>query len=203
MAKAAAATLAEASSHNVPPAVFLKHYREIRDLKQAHAETGTAIARAKKAAKNDGVDLDALKILEKLADLDTDEAELQIKHLQIYAGWLELPIGTQLNIWGKPEAATVDAKAAEEQREWAAGGKGYEAGEAGHERETNPHEPGSAEYAAWDKSWARGHKVFLNDQKKIAGEMGKAANGANGTNGHTAPRKRGRPKSSEAQAASL
>ena len=127
------------------------------------------------------------------------KAELQIKHLQIYAGWLELPIGMQLDMWGKPAAATVDAKAAEEQREWAAGGKGYEAGEAGHERETNPHEPGSAEYAAWDKSWARGHKVFLNGQKKIAGEMGKAANGANG---HTAPRKRGRPRSSEAQAAS-
>jgi hypothetical protein len=190
-------SLAEASTHNVPPAVFLKHYRTIRDLRQAHAETGTAIARAKKSAKNDGVDLDALKMLEKLADLDTDEAELQIKHLQIYAQWLELPIGMQLNMFGQPEPATVDAQAAAEQREWAAGGKGYEAGEAGHERETNPHEAGSAEFVAWDKSWTRGQKVWLSSQRKIAAEMGKKANG---TNGATAPRKRGRPKSSEAEA---
>lgn len=202
MAKAAA-SLAEASSHNVPPAVFLKHYREIRDLKQAHAETGTAIARAKKAAKNDGVDLDALKILEKLADLDTDEAEMQIKHLQIYAKWLELPIGMQLNMFGQPEPATVDAKDAEEQREWVAGSRGYEAGEAGHERTINPFEAGSAEHVAWDKSWTRGNKVWLSSQKKIAKEMAPKGAKANGTNGATTPRKRGRPKSSEAEATIL
>jgi hypothetical protein len=202
MAKAAGASLAEASSHSVPPDVFLRHYRTIRDLKDEHASTGTALARAKKAAKGDGIDLDALKMLEKLADLDTDEAELQIKHLQIYAGWLKLPIGTQLNMWGKPEAATVDAKAAEEQREWEAGSNGYKAGEAGHERETNPHEAGSAEYVAWDKSWVRGHKVWLNGQTAIAREMKPNGAKANGTaNGHTAPRRRGRPpKSSGAEA---
>ena len=199
-------SLAEASSHNVPPAVFLKHYREIRDLKDVAADASAAVARAKKAAKNAGIDIDALKMLEKLASLDADEAELQIKHLQTYAAWIELPIGAQLDMWGKPEAATVDDKTAEEQREWAAAGEGYKAGEKGDERDANPHhEPGSAEYAAWDKGWGRGHKVWLNGQKQIAKEMTpKGAKAANGVNGHTAaPRKRGRPKASGEQAAIL
>ena len=201
---AQSASLAEASSHNVPPAVFLKHYRAIRDLKDAHAETGMAIARAKKAAKNDGVDLDALKIIEKWSDLDVDEAELQLKHVRIYAQWLKSPLVTQLAMFAEPEAPPVDDKSDEEQREWVAGGRGFDAGEAGHERDTNPFGAGSFEHVAWDKSWGRGHKVWLNAQKAIAAEMGpkkEKATKANGTNGATAPRKRGRPpKSSEAEA---
>jgi hypothetical protein len=196
------ASLAEARSHNVPPDVFLKHYREIRDCKDAQADAAAAVARAKKAAKNVGIDLDALKWLEKLAGLDTDEAELQLKHLQLYAKWIELPIGMQLDMWGKPEPATVDAQAAEEQREWAAGGDGYKAGEAGHERDTNPHEAGSAEHVAWDKGWARGHKVWLSAQKKIASEMGPKG-AKKSTNGATPARKRGRPKANGDQAAMM
>jgi hypothetical protein len=196
-------SLAEASSHNVPPATFLKHYRTIRDLKDQHAELGTAVARAKKAAKSDGVDLDALKIIEKLSSLDVDEAELQLKHVRIYAQWLESPLVTQIAMFAEPEPEQVDDTAAQEQREWVAGGRGFDAGEAGHERDTNPFEAGAAEFVAWDKSWARGHKVFLNGQKKIAGEMGpkKKAAAKEKANGHAEPaRKRGRPKASEAAA---
>lgn len=198
----AAASLAEASSHNVPPAVFLKHYRTIRDLKQEHAEAGTAVARAKKAAKNDGVDLDALKIIEKLADLDADEAEMQLKHVRIYAQWLESPLVTQLAMFAEPPREPVDDKTAEEQREWVAGGRGFDAGEAGHERGTNPFEAGSFERVAWDKSWTRGFKVWTNAQKAIAAKMGPkkqaAAKNANGhANGAEPARKRGRPPKGE------
>lgn len=171
-------SLAEAASHNVPPEVFLRHYRDIRDCKQAHGETGTALARAKKAAKKDGIDLDALKMLEKLADLDTDEAALQLGHLKIYAGWLELPIGSQLDAFGAPAPLALDAKVQQEQREWVAGGQGFEAGKAGNERDLNPHQAGSSEYVAWDKSWANGNKLFMKGQKKLAGELGARANGA-------------------------
>jgi hypothetical protein len=184
MAKADA-SLAEARSHNVPPATFLKHYRDIRDLKDARDDAAMALARAKKSAKNDGIDLDALKMLEKLSKLDVDEAEMQLKNLRMYAAWIELPIGSQIDMFGKPEPAAVDAKDAAEQAEWQAGGDGYKAGEAGHQRDTNPFSAGTAEYVAWDKSWARGNKVWLNGQKKIAGEMAPKGNGA------AAPRKRG------------
>jgi hypothetical protein len=194
-------SLAEASSHNVPPDVFLRHYRTIRDLKDAHSETGMAIARAKKAAKNDGIDLDAMKLLEKFATLDADEAELKMKHLVIYAKWANVAIGTQATMF-EDDIPEVDVNAASEQREWVAGGRGFDAGEAGHERGTNPFEAGSAEHVAWDKSWTRGNKVWLNAQKKIAGEMGPKKSGkAKKANGHVEPaaRKRGRPpKAAEA-----
>ena len=190
---AKAASLAEASSHNVPPEVFLRHYRTIRDLKSEHSETGMAIARAKKAAKNDGIDLDALRWLEKLADLDTDEAELQIKHLQTYAGWLKLPIGTQLAMFAQPEATPVDPQAAAEHAEWEARDQGSAEGKAGHERGDNPNLLGSPEYAAYDRGWVEGNKLWLKGQKQIASEMHPKGTKANG-NG-AAPRKRGRPRS--------
>jgi len=203
-------SLAEARSHNVPPEVFLRHYREIRDAKQAHADTGMAVARAKKAAKGDGVDLDALKLLEKLASLDTDEAELQLKHLRLYAQWIELPIGMQPDFFGDPEPATVSAKAQAEQREWTAGSDGFEAGEAGRLRDSNPHPIGSELHVVWDKSWTNGNKRWLKAQKTIAAEMGKKTSAAeqkafasgmkNSGNGAAASRKRGRPAKSETSA---
>lgn len=191
-----AASLAEARSHNVPPEVFLRHYREIRDAKSAHADTSMAVARAKKAAKGAGIDLDALKLLERLADLDSDEAEMQMRHLRTYAAWIGLPVGSQLSMFSEPAPAAADAKAAAEHREWAAGDAGLAAGRKGDERDDNPHEAGSAEHAAWARSWAKGHKVWLKSQEVIAVEMGRNANGdAKPT------RKRGRPaKTKEAQA---
>lgn len=167
-----AESLAEARSHNVPAAVFLKHYRSIRNCKTEHKETGAAVARAKKAAKNAGIDLAALSWLEKLTDLDTDEAEMQLRHLTTYAQWLSLPIGMQLNMFGQPEPATVDAKTAAEHREWQAGEDGLMAGRAGHERDTNLKDPGSAEHAAWDLGWRHGHEDWLEAQQTIASEMG-------------------------------
>jgi hypothetical protein len=138
-------------------------------------------------------------MLEKLTKLDLDEAEMQLKNLRVYAAWIELPIGSQIDMFGKPEPATVDAKAAAEQREWQAGEDGAHAGKAGHERDGNPFSTGTAEYVAWDKAWARGNKVWLKGQEKIAGEMGpKAGNGA-----AAPPRRRGKPKNEEAQAAIL
>jgi hypothetical protein len=190
---AATASLAEARSHNVPPEIFLKHYREIRDCKSAHADTAMAVARAKKAAKGAGVDLDALKLLERLADLDSDEAEMQMRHLQTYAAWINLPIGAQPSLFGAGSAPpAADAAAAAEHREWAAGDAGAIAGRKGEEREANPHEAGSAEHAAWARSWAKGHKVWLKGQEVIAGEMG--------DNGGAAPARRRRGRQPEVSA---
>jgi len=180
----AAASLAEARSHNVPPDVFLKFYREIRGLKDEQAEAAAAVARAKKAAKAAGIDMDAFKWLEKLANLDDDEAEMQIKHLQTYAQWLKLPIGSQLDMFGKPEPEQVDAAAAAEQAEWEAGTAGHKAGAAGHQREDNPYDAGSVEFVAWDTAWMAGYAGWMKVQKSLAADLGANAG---------QPRKRGRP----------
>jgi len=173
------ASLAEAQSHNVGPEVLLKHYRVIRDAAAAHKDTGMALARAKKSAKSDGIDLDAFRLLEGFAKLGTDEAEIRHRNLLRYAKWLDMPIGMQADMFGDKSYATVPDKAKEEQAEWAAGDAGRTAGRAGHERDTNPHAPGSAEHASWDRSWKAGNKTWLAGQATIANEMGANA----GTNG--------------------
>jgi hypothetical protein len=188
--------LAEARSHNVPPDTFLRHYREIRDCKEAHHDTGMALARAKKAAKGDGIDLDALKLLEKFADLDTDEAELQLRHLRQYALWIELPIGTQLDAFGAP--SKPDPEETQKQRDFNAKAAGKAAGQAGHERQTNPQIAGSSEHVAWDKAWLAGHKVWLKGQETIASEMALAPELP--LDGKSVGRKRGRPRSNGASA---
>jgi len=191
--------LAEARSHNVPPSTFLRHYREIRDCKEAHHDTGMALARAKKAAKGDGIDLDALKLLEKLADLDTDEAELRMRHLRLYAGWIELPLVTQLDMFGQPPPSKPDEEETQKQRDFNAKAAGKAAGQAGHERQTNPQIAGSSEHVAWDKAWLAGHKVWLKGQEAIASEMAPAAPELP-LGGKTVGRRRGRPRGNGAAA---
>ena len=192
-----AGSLAEARSHNVPADAFLRHYREIRSLKDAVKDATAAVARAKKAAKAGGINLGAFKLLEHLAELDTDEAELELRDLARYAKWIDLPIGMQGDFFGQPEAEAADAKTAQEQREWQAGEDGMQAGKTGTERQPNPFDAGSAEFAAWDRSWLKGHKVWLAGQKKIAGEMADAVHEMHPkANGEAPPRKRGRPPAS-------
>jgi hypothetical protein len=187
-------SLAEARAHNVPPDVFLRHYREIRDCKSAHHDTGMAVARAKKSAKADGIDLDALKLLERFADLDTDEAEIQLRHLRQYAAWIELPIGTQLDAFGPPKQPP-SPEARQQLLDHGAGESGYTAGQAGHERGNNPHEAGSSQHVAWDKQWLRGNKLWLKGQKSLAGDLARNAAGSNGTG------RRGRPRRANRAAA--
>jgi hypothetical protein len=193
------ANLAEAKSHNVAPEAFLKHYRTIRGAKDDHAATGTALARAKKAAKADGIHLDALKWLEKLADLETDEATVQMRRLSLYARWIELPVGTQLAMFEDTEQSMPSQEALDDQREWDAGDAGNAAGMAGHMRVDNPHPPGTLPYAAWDKAWIKGNKVWLAEQGKIAKRLQDNAKAAGDNGIHIAGstgrgRGRGRPK---------
>jgi hypothetical protein len=201
------AGLAEATSHNVPPDVFVRHWREIRTAKDAHAETGMALARAKKAAKGSGIDLDAFKMLEKLSDLDADEMEMQFRHLRIYAKWIELPAGMQAALFGEDDEPIPepDATVIQHQRDFNATEAGLAAGKSGELRGANTHTPGSSEHVAWDKAWLKGNRVWLKAQQKIASEMGPRGHGQReqsdqsaGTNSTapSSPARRGRkPKS--------
>jgi hypothetical protein len=169
-------SLAEAQSHNVPPETFLRHYRTIRDCASAHKDTGMALARAKKSAKGAGIDLDAFKVMQGFAKLDSDEAELQFRNLIRYAKWAEIPLGTQADMWGEDSYAKVPDEALADQREWEAGDAGLSAGRAGRKRTENPYSgqdaASSREHAAWDREWAKGHKTWLAGQKMLAGELG-------------------------------
>jgi hypothetical protein len=166
-------SLASALSHNVRPEVFLKHYRTIRDIKSERKRLGSQEQIAKKNAKSDGVDLDALRLLDNLAKIDTDEAQMRLRHLFAYAQWAEVPFGTQLDIFGP--AHNPPPAEQEKQAEWNAQQEGLKAGETGEPGDNNPHPPGASVHAAWAEAWKRGHDTWLKAQTKLAGELGKNA----------------------------
>jgi hypothetical protein len=152
------ASLAETKSPKLNPAVFTKHYRKIRDLKEQQDDVSSELRLAKKAAKTDGVDLDALQLMEKLAKLDDDEAELQLRHMHQYATWLKMPLGTQFGLFGttvvpKGQEALEDDDAIDDIKDDEAGEAGKLASKRGELRSANPHPVGSRLFAAWDKGW--------------------------------------------------
>lgn len=153
----------------VRPDSFLIHWRDMRD---ARDEAGTAqsdVARAKKAAKRDGVDLDVVKLVEKLSTMETDERDSFLAKVETYCKWLELPLGAFSAGLQPPEPK---ASSRESFARWQAGQDGYKAGLDGAPKEANPNRAGSADHVEWAKKWKTG---FDANQRKIAASMAKKA----------------------------
>jgi len=148
---------------------FLSHWQDIRDAKHDLGSVATEVARTKKAAKRDGVDLDVVKLVEKLSDMETDERHVFLAKVETYCKWLELPLGAfsaGIAVQEPKEATRQDF------RKWQAGEDGYMAGLNGAPKEANPHRPKTPEATQWDKRWDSGFRL---NQKKEAGKMAKAA----------------------------
>jgi len=153
----------------VRPETFLSHWRQIRDSKDDAADSAAAVARAKKAAKKSGVDLDVVKWLEHLATMESDERSTFLVKLETYSKWIDLPLGA---FSAGIEIQQPKAAAREDFTRWQAGQDGHKAGVEGVPREGNPHRGGSAEHVEWDKRWSVGFKIA---QKKLATAMAKKA----------------------------
>jgi hypothetical protein len=153
-------SLAEAHSHNVPPELFLSHYRTMRDAKRAKDEAGAAFLRASKAATAVGINLKATKLLDKLTEMDADEVDVLLRQVASYSKWTGKPIGTQANMFGDPDVPEVKASAAVAQTEWAASEAGYLAGKGGGLREENPFPEGGPLHVQWDKGFLKGLKLL-------------------------------------------
>ena len=166
------ASLAEARSHPVEADVFLKHHRHIAEAKREHEDAGTALARAKKSAKNASIDPEAYKFLERLRKLEDDEQTVILDHVLLYAGFLKMPIGTQFSLIDAPKlpkppkgkgAKVEEAEA--EHVEWEAGEAGLLAGRAGEAAESNPYVPGTNLFVAYDKA----HRSGQSERATAAG----------------------------------
>ena len=167
----------------IKPETFLNHWVDIRDAKSELDGTSTIVARAKKAAKRDGVDLDVLKIVEKLIKMEDDEQAVFINRLRMYSQWLKMPLGAYSMGMIVPEPKAASQADFEK---WQAGQDGTRAGETGGLRADNPHAPGTAKFVAWDKGWPQG---FKKHQRKLADKMVRGTGGARTrsmTNGESA-----------------
>ena len=165
------ASLAEAMSPNVSDRRRSSSILAIRDATRSKEDAVMALARTKKAAKGDGIDLDALKDLERLAKLDDDEAEVRLRHCIEYAVWANLPIGTQLDAFGQHQIPKPKQKAEVEHQQWTASDAGYRAGRSGRPRDDNPHEPGTEAQCHWTNGWLAGQRQIADTMADGASEL--------------------------------
>ncbi len=166
---------------NLTRDTFAECFRKIRTAKREADEARGRYQAARKAAKDAGVDMPALALMEQLAKLDEDEVNQRLSAVFRYAGWLELKVGTQLDMFG---AEPRTQKAEVEHREWAAEEAGIEAGKAGADRnDENPYPPGSPLHVKWDAGWLKGQAI-------IAAQMGQTRKRAATTRKRREPPKR-------------
>lgn len=167
---------------NLTRDTFEECFRKIRTAKREADEARGRYQAARKLAKDAGVDMAALALMEQLARLDEDEVNQRLSTVFRYAGWLELKVGTQIDLFS--DVPQRPRKAEVEHREWSAEEAGIEAGKAGAERnDENPYPPGSPLHVKWDAGWLKGQAI-------IAEQMGPTRRRAATTRKRREPPKR-------------
>jgi len=144
-------------SGGLAPDTFLRLYRELR---QARAPMETAIANyrvALKRMKDGGVDTFALSVLEKLTKVEEEQASLHIRNLFRYADWTGVNVGLkQPDLFGGTDGQEPTEEAVSLFTDQKAEENGYRTGRARESADSNPHEVGSSQHAAWARGWHRG-----------------------------------------------
>lgn len=137
------------------------NWREARDRA---AELQGVLRNRYKVAKNDGVDVDALKLAFKITERASGEIVAEQRNIGRYLKIMGSPLGTQWSLFedsvtqeGRPK---VDANL-----------QGQHAGRNGEPAENNPFTPGSDDFAAWADGWTNGQAI-------LAGGIGKSGGGA-------------------------
>lgn len=103
-----------------------------------------------KAAKTDGVDVDALLRVLKVSKQDNDKRQADLANFMRYAQIMNVPVGTQFDLFGfeVPDQVRTDNE------KHAAKRAGALAGRRGENRnDSNPHEPASELFVAFDDGW--------------------------------------------------
>ena len=111
-----------------------------------------------KAAKADGINIDALNRVLKFKRMAPHEAQDQVAAEVRYAKYLSLPFGTQFGLF---DGIDVPEHVQAEQSRDAAHEKGFAAGRAGGGRAENPYDPGSEFYPLWDRAWELGQRDIV------------------------------------------
>jgi uncharacterized protein (UPF0335 family) len=101
-----------------------------------------------KAAKSEGVDIDAAKKALKLNKLDHLDVALEYSNVGRYLRMLDSPLGIQMELF-KATDLPVAVQAAVE---------GKRAGLAGHSIDINPHTPGTEPFVAFVDAWHKGQE---------------------------------------------
>lgn len=102
--------------HNVTQEVFLKAAAQMAQLNQERQELNARINAERKQMKANGIELGAMDAMLKMAEWDRGEIREAFDLRRRYAEWLNLPIGTQTDLFKGMEDDEIQA------REWHATG---------------------------------------------------------------------------------
>lgn len=187
-------SLAEAQNHPITPEAFLAADRLVQTAKREQQDASAALARAKKDAKAKSINLTAYKLVEQMRKLEDDERAVVIRLFMSYAGWLDMPLGTQMSLIDAPKMPKPKASAKTEHSVWAAGEAGLIAGRDGEAADSNPHKPGTEHHVAWQNKWADGLGERATAARMLDTEVERVADTATAT--RKAGQGRGRGRSS-------
>ena len=140
---------APAPKSNLTPESFLEQYTEWRKAKRAQGSASSDVMNIKKKMKGIGVDMRAFDLMEKLNDMDTDEAVEVMKTVVRYGTWAGMPFATQQDLFKGLAIEKPQQDAAEVYRAERAYDDGWVAGADKKSSTANPHLQGTEEHANW------------------------------------------------------
>lgn len=161
--------LNEAPTTPLSADTYLTHYRLIRRQSSEGESVRGTLGALKKAAKKDGVNLDALALVEKLAKMEEEAATMFLRDVFRYAGWSDIHIGRQKELFALFDSGGPSEKAKAELSEHVAFETGVAAGEAGRKQDDCQFEPGTAVHVAWVRGWNEG-QARIAKRMEMTGE---------------------------------
>lgn len=160
--KAAKAKPGPGHNGEVPDEVIDRHLEAVNikrvamdKAKLEHDQKKGEFRAALKLAKEDGVNIDALRWSHDLSKQDSAEVLQLVHDTGRMLKRMNVPLGTQFGLFSDVEAPKLVNPVL----------AGQASGKAGAPRTENPHAPGSDDFQLWDDAW-------LAEQTKIAQSMG-------------------------------
>lgn len=138
------------NSGQVPDEVYERHLRKIDQTANAMDKAKEVYDQAKgvhqsayKAAKEDGCNIDGIKLARKLDQQDAGAVVINYADTGRILRLMRSPLSVQMSLFDDIQLPK-DVQAAMD---------GKNAGRLSAARDTNPHQQGTAEYEHWDSSW--------------------------------------------------
>lgn len=152
-----------APTGNVTGDTFLEFYDRLVEAVHAKDAAAMALANVYRAAERAGIDKKQLKRAYAESQKTADEREIDDGKFRQYMDWLGKPVGTQAEMFrGDPEAAQAPSPEASDKHDASqAHYAGHDAGRAGANIDSNPHQPGTEAFAEWRGGWGEGQAAAV------------------------------------------
>jgi hypothetical protein len=160
----------------ISPKKFLQHFNEIRAAKFKQDQAVGVVRNLRKQAKADGVNLEAVALMERMSNIPPDKAKVILQQFGIYSTFTKQEY-TDLPLWAA-SSDKVSEKLLTEQALQDAEHAGRLVGCKGGNKNDNPHLPGSEFHVRWDRGFNDGFEFYearpaIEKKSQAAGGRGR------------------------------